>query len=67
MRYTEAEMEIINEYETLRKESETLDCLDFMELSLAERNALDYAFESASEEMGSLRGEYLSVLTGKGP
>lgn len=67
MRYTEEEMAIINEYETLRdRESEIMDVLDVMNLGLAERNALEYALEFATEEMGSLRGEYLGVVTGKG-
>ena len=67
MRYTEEEMEIMNEFETLRdRESEILDVLDEMELTLAERNALEYSLEFASEEMGSLRGEYLEVFTKKG-
>lgn len=66
MRYTVEEMEIINEYETHQREAEDLDCLDFMKLPLAERNALAYSLKSASEEMGFLRDEYLSVLRGKG-
>ncbi len=67
MRYTEEEMEIMNEFEALRdRESEILDVLDEMELSLAERNALEYSLEFASEEMGSLRNEYLEVFTKKG-
>ena len=67
MRYTEEEMEIMNEYETLQnKESEILDVLDEMELTLVERNALEYSLEFASEEMGSLRGEYLNVFSRKG-
>jgi len=67
MRYTTEEMNIMNEYETLRnRESEIVDCLDWMNLSLAERNALEYSLAFASEEMGSLRGEYLNVVTGKG-
>src|SRR5438270_11164098 len=60
MRYTKEEMKIMNEYETLRnQESEILDCLEIMELSIAERNALEYSLELASEDMVSLRGEYL--------
>ena len=67
MRYTVEQMEIINEYETLQKqESEILDCLDWMELGLAERNALEYSLEFASEESDALRGEYLTVLRGTG-
>jgi hypothetical protein len=67
MRYTEEEMEIMNEFETLRdRESEILDVLDEMELTLAEKNALEYSLEFASEEMGSLRGEYFEVFTKKG-
>lgn len=67
MRYTEEEMEIMNEFETLKdRESEILDVLDEMELTLAERNALEYSLEFASEEMGSLRGEYFEVFTKKG-
>ncbi len=67
MRYTEEEMNIMNEYETLQdRESELLDCLDWIHLSLAERNALEYSLEFATEEMGSLRGEYLNIVTGKG-
>jgi hypothetical protein len=66
MRFTVERMEIINEYETLQKrESEILDCLDWMRLSLAERNALEYSLEFASEEGDALRGEYLTVLWGK--
>ncbi len=67
MRYTEEEMNIMNEYETLQdRETELLDCLDWMNLSLAERNALEDSLEFATEEMGSLRGEYLNIVTGKG-
>jgi hypothetical protein len=67
MRYTEEEMNIMNEYETLQdRESELLDCLDWMNLSLAERNALECSLEFATEEMGSLRGEYLEIVTGRG-
>lgn len=66
MRYDKNEMEVINEYETLKMEEETLDLVDMMRLSLAERNALEHALEFVHEEMGSLRHEYLSVVTGGG-
>ena len=35
-------------------------------LSLAERNALEFSLEFVNEEMGSLREEYYSVVTGRG-
>ncbi len=67
MRYTEEEMNTMNEYETLQdREAELLDCLDWMNLSLAERNAFECSLEFATEEMGSLRGEYLNIVTAKG-
>lgn len=67
MRYNNEEIEIMNEYETLRtEESELLDLVDMKRLSLAERNALEFSLEFVNEEMGSLREEYYSVVTGRG-
>ena len=66
MRYTVEEIEIMNEYETLRNQESELDVLDTMRLSLWERNALEYSQEFVNEEMGSLREEYYSVVTGRG-
>ncbi len=66
MRYTDEEMEIMNEYETLRNQEGELDVLDTMRLSLWERNALEYSQEFVNEEMGSLRGEYIDILKGQG-
>ena len=67
MRYNNEEIEIMNEYETLRtEESDLLDLVDMKRLSLAERNALEFSLEFVNEEMGSLREEYYSVVTGRG-
>jgi len=67
MRYNNNEMETLNEYEALQeREAELLDLVDMMNLGLAERNALEYSLEFVNEEMGSLRSEYLSVVTGRG-
>ncbi len=66
MRYTEAQMEIINEYETLQGQQAELDLYDTMRLTQWERNALEYSQEFVNEEMGSLRGEYLDLIEGRG-
>ena len=67
MRYDNNEMETLNEYEALQeREAELLDLVDVMHLSLAERNALEYSMEFVQEEMGSLRGEYHHILSGRG-
>ncbi len=67
MRYNDNEMETLNEYEALQeREAELLDLVDVMSLSLAERNALEYSMEFVQEEMGSLRGEYHHILSGRG-
>jgi hypothetical protein len=66
MRYTEEEMEIINEYESLQDRAEELDLYDTMRLAQWERNALEYAQEFVNEEMGSLRAEYFDIVEGRG-
>ena len=66
MRYTEEEMELINEYETLQDRQAELDLYDQMRLTLWERNALEYSMEFVNEEMGSLRAEYLDLVEGRG-
>jgi hypothetical protein len=67
MRYNNNEMETLNEYEALQeREAELLDLVDMMHLSLAERNALEYSLEFVHEEMGSLRSEYHTIVSGRG-
>ena len=66
MRYTEEEMEIINEYEALQGQATELDLVDVMRLTQWERNALEYSQEFVNEEMGSLRAEYLDLVEGRG-
>lgn len=66
MRYTEEEMEIINEYEALQGQATELDLVDVMRLTQWERNALEYSQEFVNEEMGSLRAEYCNLVEGRG-
>lgn len=66
MRYTEEEMELMNEYETLRSHKAELDLCDQMRLTQWERNALEYSMEFVNEEMGSLRAEYFDLVEGRG-
>jgi hypothetical protein len=66
MRYTEEEMELMNEYETLRSREAELDLYDQMRLTQWERNALEYSMEFVNEEMGSLRAEYIDLVEGRG-
>ena len=66
MRYTEEEMELMNEYETLRSREAELDLCDQMRLTQWERNALEYSMEFVNEEMGSLRAEYIDLVEGRG-
>ena len=66
MRYTEQEMEIINEFEALREQKDELDVYDMMRMTQWERNALEYSQEFVNEEMGSLRAEYCNLVEGRG-
>ena len=66
MRYTEQEMEIINEFEALREQKDELDVYDMMRMTQWERNALEYSQEFVNEEMGSLRAEYFGLIQGEG-
>lgn len=57
MHYTEEEMELMNEYESLRSREAERDLCHQKRLTQWEQNALECSTEFVNEEMGSLRAE----------
>lgn len=63
MRYTEKQIEIINEYEAQQTnffQIEESKCRKW--LTLAERNAIEHMLEQAAEDLEDARAEFFSIL-----
>ncbi len=63
MRYTEKQIEIINEYEAQQNNFFQIEESKSRKwLTLAERNAIEHMLEQAAEDLEDARAEFFSIL-----